>query len=83
VVFKNIMLISHIFHPNYTASTAHRNHFDLTAQTVLEVKVKVKLSLCLTNYAMKAYGTSALVGGEWSASCPCRFTPGKEPPVPM
>jgi hypothetical protein len=37
---------------------------------------------------MKAYGgvdvyihiflTSALVGGEWSASRPCRFTPGKE-----
>jgi hypothetical protein len=22
--------------------------------------------------------TSALVGGEWSASRPCRFTPGKE-----
>jgi hypothetical protein len=21
------------------------------------------------------YLTSALVGGEWSASCPCRFTP--------
>jgi hypothetical protein len=39
---------------------------------------------------MKAYGgvdveihiflTSALVGGEWSASRPGRFTPGKEPP---
>jgi hypothetical protein len=26
---------------------------------------------------------SALVGGEWSASCPCRFAPGKEPPVPQ
>jgi hypothetical protein len=24
--------------------------------------------------------TSALVGGEWSASRPDRFTPGKEPP---
>jgi hypothetical protein len=23
--------------------------------------------------------TSALVGGEWSASRPCRFTPGKPP----
>jgi hypothetical protein len=42
---------------------------------------------------MKAYGgmdvwihvflTSALVGGEWSASRPGRFTPGKEPPVPI
>jgi hypothetical protein len=39
---------------------------------------------------MKTYGgvdvqihiflTSALVGGEWSASLRCRFTPGKEPP---
>jgi hypothetical protein len=26
---------------------------------------------------------SALVGGEWSASPPGRFTPGKEPPVPL
>jgi hypothetical protein len=24
--------------------------------------------------------TSALVGGEWSASCPCRFTPGGRAP---
>jgi hypothetical protein len=23
---------------------------------------------------------SALVGGEWLASCPCRFTPGEEVP---
>jgi hypothetical protein len=40
---------------------------------------------------MKTYGgvdvqihiflTSALVGGEWSASRPGRFTPGKEAPV--
>jgi hypothetical protein len=39
---------------------------------------------------MKAYGgvdvkiqvflTSALVGGKWSASRPCRFTPGKRAP---
>jgi hypothetical protein len=39
---------------------------------------------------MKAYGvvdvwihvflTSALVGGEWSASRPCRFTPGERTP---
>jgi hypothetical protein len=42
---------------------------------------------------MKAYGkvdvhihiflTSALVGGEWSASRPYRFTPGKEPRYPL
>jgi hypothetical protein len=41
---------------------------------------------------MKAYGgedeqthvflTSALVGGEWSASRPHCFTPGKSPPPP-
>jgi hypothetical protein len=27
--------------------------------------------------------TSALVAGEWSASRPCRFTPGKEPQYPF
>jgi hypothetical protein len=28
--------------------------------------------------------TSALVGGEWSASRPCRFAPWeREPPVPI
>jgi hypothetical protein len=48
----------------------------------------VKLSLCLTkHYAMKAYGevdvqshiffTSALAGGEWSASGTGRFAPRK------
>jgi hypothetical protein len=41
---------------------------------------------------MKVYGgvdvythiflTSAVDGGEWSASRPARFTPGKEPSVP-
>jgi hypothetical protein len=55
-------------------------------------KSKVKLFLGLTkHYAMKAYGglgvlihiflILALGGGEWSASRPGRFTPGKEPPV--
>jgi hypothetical protein len=29
---------------------------------------------------MHIFLTSALVGGEWSVSRPCRFTPGKEPP---
>jgi hypothetical protein len=42
---------------------------------------------------MKAYGkvdiyihiflTSALAGDQWLASRPSRFTPGKEPPVPI
>jgi len=49
---------------------------------------KVKLSLCLTkHHAMKYWEgrystthllTSALEGGEWSASCPGRFTPALE-----
>jgi hypothetical protein len=50
-------------------------------------KVKVKLSPCLTKHhdmktyfgnggiAPHAFLTSALDGGEWSASCPGRFTP--------
>jgi hypothetical protein len=51
------------------------------------VKVKVKFPLCLNKYhAMKTYGgevvylhalTSALDGGEWSATRPGRFTPGE------
>jgi hypothetical protein len=50
------------------------------------IKVKVKLSLCLTkHHTMKAYGgmevllheflTSALDGGEWLTSRPGHFTP--------
>jgi hypothetical protein len=55
-------------------------------------KVKVKLSLCLTkHHAMKTYWgsggiaprilTSALDGGEWSASCPACFTPRERAPA--
>jgi hypothetical protein len=54
-------------------------------------KVKVKISLGLINYAplndvvggMEVYPpflTSALDGGEWSASRPCRSTPGETDP---
>jgi hypothetical protein len=54
-------------------------------------KGKVKLSLCLTkHHAMKTYWgvevqlhaflTSALDGGEWSASRPGRFTPREKAP---
>jgi hypothetical protein len=55
-------------------------------------KAKVKLSLCLQikHHAMKAYArvdvythvflTSALVGGEWSASLSSHFTPGERAP---
>jgi hypothetical protein len=48
----------------------------------MTIKVKVKLFLCLTNEALRHEGvwrsriflTSALAGGEWSASRPGRFT---------
>jgi hypothetical protein len=30
--------------------------------------------------SIKLFLTSALVGGEWSASCPGRFTPGERAP---
>jgi len=56
--------------------------------------VEVNLSLCLIKYnAMKTYVgvevrlhvflTLVLYGGEWSASRPHHFTPGKEPLVPI
>jgi hypothetical protein len=51
---------------------------------------EAKLSLCLIkHHGMKTYGgggvappflTSALDGSEWSASRPCRFTPGERAP---
>jgi hypothetical protein len=54
-------------------------------------KVKVKLSLCLTNYAMKAYVgvyvliyiflTSTLAEDEWSASRLGHFIPGERASV--
>jgi len=57
-------------------------------------KVNVKLSPCLTKYqTMKAYWgsggivhtflTSATDECDWSASRPNRFTPGKEPLLPV
>jgi hypothetical protein len=61
------------------------------ARVCVQVKVKVKLSLCLTmHHEMKTYWgvevylhaflTSALDGGEWSASRPGRFTPKERAP---
>jgi hypothetical protein len=53
---------------------------------------KINLSLCLINQALRHKGlwvvgveiqvflNSALVGGEWSASRPGRFTPGEREP---
>jgi hypothetical protein len=54
--------------------------------------VKGKVVLCLTkHYDTKTYGgvgvqlhnflISVLVGGEWSASHPCRFNPGERAPL--
>jgi hypothetical protein len=49
--------------------------------------VKVKLSLCLISLSIwgsrgiaPPFLPSALDGGEWSASRPCRFTPGERAP---
>jgi hypothetical protein len=58
----------------------------LPSSSPVPVKLKAKLSLCLTKYhSMKTYGgvdvwvraflTSAQDGSEWSASRPGRFTP--------
>jgi hypothetical protein len=77
---------------NFSTSTSDGNHVSCFAAEqgnwthieLLELRVKVKLSLCLTNYyPLKACGgvdveihiflTSVLVG-EWSASRPCCFT---------
>jgi hypothetical protein len=40
-------------------------------------------SLILFNGFVSILLTSALAGGEWSASRPCRFTPGKESLIPI
>jgi hypothetical protein len=66
--------------PKLTTSLQH--------DRIVRLLVKGKgVAVPVHNYAMKAYGgvdisvriffTSALGGGEWSASCPCRFTPGE------
>jgi hypothetical protein len=63
-------------------------------------KTRIKLSLCLTNKTLRhedvwgsgdiapSFLTSAPDGGEWSASCLCRFTPpppggGESPRYPF
>jgi hypothetical protein len=61
------------------------------AVVVVLIKGKIVRAQRIKHYVMKAYGgadveihiflTSALVGGEWSASRTGRFIPGKEPPV--
>jgi hypothetical protein len=58
---------------------------------IVPIKVKVKLALYLFTYALRyedVWGSgsvgppfliSAIIGCEWSASRPCRFTPGNSP----
>jgi hypothetical protein len=48
-------------------------------QTRAQTRAAAVGSQRLTTWAM-ARPTSALAGGEWLTSRPCRFTPGKEPP---
>jgi hypothetical protein len=73
----------------FKSDSVTTEEFQLSMLEIVEryVDVRVKLSLCLIeHYVMKAYCgvavqihvflTSALVGGEWSASRPGRFTPG-------
>jgi len=66
----------------------------LTTSLHICYTVKVMLSLCLTkHHAMKmqwgvevqlhAFLSSAIDGGEWSASRPGRFTPRKSPWYPL
>jgi hypothetical protein len=55
----------------------------IPSPVVVKVKVKAKLSLCFfltKHHIMKAYLTSALDGGEWSASRPGHFTPRERAP---
>jgi hypothetical protein len=68
------------------------NSFESGLLYVNPVKVKGKVFPFLTNKALRHEGvwgsgyidhiflTSALVGGEWSASCLGRFIPGKRAP---
>jgi hypothetical protein len=75
----------------YTNSDIRLNNGTKFGEGVLQVKVKVKKSLCLTKlHTMKTYWgvevqlhaflTSALDGGEWSASRSGRFTPREGTP---
>jgi hypothetical protein len=61
-----------------------------THDVLINNNVKGEVVLCLNNYddyAMKMYlhifWTSILVGGELSASRPCRFTSGERASIPI
>jgi hypothetical protein len=73
----------------------HLEELGVDMKTLQWVKLKVRLSLCF-NWALRHKGvlgewmyssthsmTSALDGGEWTASRPGRFTPQKETLVPI
>jgi hypothetical protein len=73
-------------------SKAHVIAFNFRGPHV-KSKTTIKLSLCLINSGPRPNNlcgkggippplvTSALDGGKWLASHPCRFTPGEKPPV--
>jgi hypothetical protein len=79
----------------YTFVCSNENNGTYLAFTISEfiLYIKVKLSLCFFNWAPRHEGvlgewmyssthslTSALNGGEWSASCPGRFNPREGDP---
>jgi hypothetical protein len=83
------LLVSHEFH---FCRLIHFNSYFIQRSIkyfskFLKKRLKIKLSLCLTNYALcnediggvdvyiHIFLTSALDGGEWSVSRPVRFTP--------
>jgi hypothetical protein len=78
--------------PGYAASTTSRAWMQTYLPSHQHSKVKVKLSLCFNwapchggvlgecRYSSTHSLTSALDGGEWSASCPGRFTPRERTP---
>jgi hypothetical protein len=84
-------LVAHIIYLNILITICRSLRFVQYICICVRVQVKVKLSLCLTNHhATKAYWerryssthslTSALDGGEWSASLPGSFTPTERAP---
>jgi hypothetical protein len=101
---KDIQWISSCFTANCVSNANHLKTFMKTISNyvmnnmkhtniLFRQKYKIKLSLCLTNWALRQedirgadapihiFITSDLAGGEWSASCPGHFTPhpqGKE-----
>jgi hypothetical protein len=59
-------------------------YLSVTKYLCLHIWIKVKIVPVIKHYAMSGSGgtvptflTSALDGGEWSVSRPCRFTPGE------